>query len=145
MKHSFLLEEGEWATKGNYIDENNNQYDLSGEVKITHGKEKWMNQTDLILQKEEPLKIKNCFEITPFSDGLDYTDWRAANPEMGEMIGRFMVFDTCIISTYRTEDNLYSGIEYVTRYSEDHYICKGMAFKGDVKSASWTLSLVRCK
>lgn len=138
MHHTFFLE-GAWIAKGNFYDENNNITKVEGRTTITHQDKIWVNEGYMKLLLDNPIEFTNRYEITPFKE--DFTSWRSYNPALGTLIGKFMVVEDTIISTYITESGEYSGSECLIKINDTLYAAKGFAFKGDYKLSSWSVKL----
>lgn len=143
MKHTFLLMEGIWIAKGTFYDENNNIIQVEGSTKITHKKELWLNEGYMKLMLDNPIEMQNRYEIIPFDK--DFTSWQSYNPALGTLIGKFMVVEDTIISTYTTENGEYSGSECLIKINDNLYSTKGFAFKGNSKLSSWSVELSKVK
>jgi hypothetical protein len=92
---------------------------------------------------DNPIELHNRYEIVPFKK--DFTSCRSYNPALGTLIGKFMVVEDTIISTYITENGEYSGSECIIQISDTLYVTKGFAFKGDSKLSSWSVKLSMVK
>lgn len=139
MNHTFLFTEGVWLAKGVYYDEQNNVIKAEGRVVISHQEQLWINEGVMSLMLDSPIELKNRYEIKPFQG--DFTSWQSFNPALEKLIGKFMVVEDTIISTYTTENNDYSGSECVVKINDTLYIAKGFAFQGDTKLSSWSMEL----
>ena len=144
IRHTFLFEEGIWAVSGEYTGQNGAAVPVEGSARITHEAMVWRNRGVMtLIQPSGDIEIKNDYEIAPFEDGSDFTAWRAENPALGKLSGLFVVVDDSIISTISSEDGKVSGIEYLRKVSENHYMSRGFIFRGEEKLASWAAELVR--
>lgn len=144
IRHTFLFEEGIWAVSGEYTGQNGAVVPVEGSAKITHSAALWRNRGIMTLvQPGGNIEIMNDYEIAPFEEGRDFTAWRAENPSLGKLTGLFVVVDDSIISTISSEDGRVSGIEYLRKVSDDHYMSRGFIFRGEEKLSSWAAELVR--
>ena len=144
IRHTFLFEEGIWAVSGEYIGQNGVAVSVEGSARITHEAMVWRNRGVMtLIQPSGNVDIKNDYEIVPFEEGSDFSAWRAENPALGKLSGLFVVVDDSIISTISSEDGKVSGIEYVRKVSENHYMSRGFIFRGEEKLSSWAAELVR--
>lgn len=144
IKHTFLFEEGIWAVSGEYTGQNGVTIPMEGNARITHSERIWKNQGSMTLvQPGGNIEIRNDYEIAPFEEGSDYTAWRSDNPSLGKLTGLFVVVDDSIISTIASDDGKISGIEYLRKVSDDHYMSRGFIFRGAEKVSSWAADLVR--
>lgn len=143
-RHTFLFDEGVWAVSGEYIGQDGAVVPVEGSARITHSSVLWRNQGVMTLvQPGGNIEIRNDYEIAPFEEGRDFTAWRAENPSLGKLTGLFVVVDDSIISTISSEDGQVSGIEYLRKVSDDHYVSRGFIFRGEEKLSSWAADLVR--
>jgi len=143
MAHTFLFLEGTWIAKGNYFDKKNNITRAEGSTTITHQNKLWVNEGRMILMLDKPIELQNRYEIMPFEN--DFTSWKSYNPALGTLIGKFMVVEDTIISTYSTENGEYSGSECLIKISDTLYKAKGFAFKVESKLSSWSVELSKIK
>jgi len=144
IRHTFLFDEGVWAVSGEYIGQDGAVVPVEGSARITHSSVLWRNQGVMTLvQPGGNIEIRNDYEIAPFEEGRDFTAWRAENPSLGKLTGLFVVVDDSIISTISSEDGQVSGIEYLRKVSDDHYVSRGFIFRGEEKLSSWAADLVR--
>ena len=144
IRHTFLFEEGIWAVSGEYTGQNGATVPVEGSARITHEVMVWRNRGVMtLIQPSGNVDIKNDYEIVPFEEGRDFTAWRAENPALGKLNGLFVVVDDSIISTISSEDGKVSGIEYLRKVSENHYMSRGFIFRGEEKLSSWAAELVR--
>lgn len=127
--------------KGNYYDENNNIIKVEGKTVIVHQENLWINEGYMKLLLDNPIEFKNRYEITPFVK--DFTSWQSLNPALGIQLGKFMVIEDTIISTYVSKDGDYSGSECIVKISDNLYKSKGFAFKGNSKLSSWSVELTK--
>ncbi len=141
MKHKFLFEEAIWVAKGVFVDEDGNESPVVGETKITHGEKYWSNDGWMRIQSEESIEFKNTYQIVPFEENADTTNWTSENPAIGKMIGQFVLIGDTIISLYRTENNLYVGTEYLKLEDDDFYVNRGVVMKDNRKISSWAVGL----
>jgi hypothetical protein len=143
MRHTFLFEEGVWRAEGTYIDGSNTSLRAEGFITITHTPERWINEGALRLLLEKPIEFQNRYEIVPFEEGHDFTTWNSFNPVIGELKGRIVIVDDSLISVYRSDNEEYSGSEYLLQVNERVYANRGFAFKENDKISSWAVSLTR--
>ncbi len=141
MNHTLFFQEGIWHAKGQYHDEEDRPVAAEGETKITHLQGKWLNEGKLKLLGDNPAEFQNAYEIVPFKDGEDTTEWNSINSPLGTIRGKLMVIDDSIISVFRSEDGLYSGSEYMLQTDARNYKARGFLFRGDRKISSWSVEL----
>ena len=143
--HTFLFREGLWAVRGYYSDQGESRFPVRGEIRITQEKNVWISDGLLLVLATPASKICNRYEIIPFKKGRDYTSWKSVNPALGDLVGRFVVFDDSIISNYTSKNYEFSGNEFFLRVDSKHYWNRGVLFQGDHKLSSWGLELEKAK
>lgn len=139
MKHTFLFTEGVWITRGVYYDENNNRLSVEGRSEITHKKKLWLNKSIMTLSGDEPVEIRNDYEIAPFVNNV--AGWQSVNPRLGTLIGRFAVIEDSILSLYSAGSGEFFGSESLTQVSEFEYTGKGVLYGVAGKIYSWSVRL----
>ncbi|MDF9408398.1 MAG: hypothetical protein A4E52_01309 [Pelotomaculum sp. PtaB.Bin013] len=141
MKHTYLFLEGIWLAKGIYYDENGNPSNVEGQSEITHLNDLWLNNSYMTLSGEDPVELRNDYEIVPFEK--DFTSWKSFNPGLGTLLGRFVVIDDSIISLFSTEKGDLFGSEFLTKINDSEYIGKGVLYNAAGKISSWSIRLVK--
>jgi len=143
MKHSYIFEEGNWKAEGLYFDHENNKVEVYGETTIQHLKYEWVLDGFMELKTDNPVRFFNKYSIKPISDKKDYTEWTSENPALGKLIGKFMIIGDTILSSYISENGIYSGTECLYKIDETKYLNRGFAFNGENKLSSWEVTLKR--
>lgn len=141
MSHIYLTSEGTWTAKGNYYDETKNMIPTQGKTFIKHSHDYWILDGYMELLLDTPIRFDNRYEITPFKN--DFTNWKSFNPALGPLLGKFALIEDTIISTYTSENGIYSKVESMIKVSETQYLCKGFAFKNNSKLSSWAVTLTK--
>ncbi len=141
MKHTFLFTEYTWIAKGTYYDEKNNPVEVTGESFVTHLKKTWFLNSSMILPGENPMELKNDYEIVPFEK--DVTSWKSVNPALGTLLGSFAVVEDSIISLFSSQKGDYFGTEVLTMINESEYTGKGVLYSPAGKISSWSVTLTR--
>jgi hypothetical protein len=142
MHHTFLFQEGFWNVRGYYFDDMENTLPLMGIARITHIEGLWVNEGEMdITAGEKPIKIYNRYEITPFREGKTQTTWESKNPDLGTLLGRFVIVNDAILSTCRAKSGAYTGVEFLLKISNTHYQNRGVLLKGIDKLSSWSVDL----
>jgi hypothetical protein len=90
---------------------------------------------------DKSVKIYNRYEIVPFKEGRYITTWESLNPDLGTLLGRFVIVDDAIISTCRSKNGEYAGTDFLLKVSDVHYKNRGVFFKGSDKLSSWSIDL----
>lgn len=141
MKHTYLFEEGKWIAKGVYFDEKGESVHVEGETMIVHTDEFWINNGSMKILTDFPVEFFNRYEITPFINGNEITDWKSFNPALGELKGKFLIIQDSIMSKYVSADGQYTGFEYIRKIDDLTYENRGFAFRNDEKLSSWAVQL----
>ena len=144
-EHTFLFQEGLWKARGYYSDQGEDRYPVRGEIRITHEKNIWVSDGILLVLTTPASKVCNRYEIAPFKKGRDYTHWKAVNPALGDLVGRFVVFDDSIIYSFTSTTPGFSGTEFFLRVAGRCYWNRGVIFQGDHKLSSWALELEKAR
>jgi hypothetical protein len=143
MKHTYIFEEGNWKAAGLYYDHEGNEIGVYGETTINHLQDEWVLDGFMELKIENPVRIFNKYSIIPMSDKKDHTKWTSENPALGKLIGKFMIIGDTILSSYISENGIYSGTESLFGINENKYLNRGFAFNGENKLSSWEVTLER--
>lgn len=144
MKHTFILEEGKWRATGHYFDDEGKAIPIEGSARITHLKQFWLNESRMKLKLEDrAIGIVTDYEITPFEEGRESTEWKSFNPSLGYLYGQFVIVGDSILSLCRSKDGTYRATEYLLKVADDHYKNRGAFFKEDRKVSSWEVDLKR--
>jgi len=143
MKHTLLFSEGIWIAKGTYYDENNSPSNVEGQSEITHLQDLWLNKSCMTLSGENPIELKNDYEIVPFVK--DFTSWKSVNPDLGPLLGSFAIVDDSIISLFSSQTGEFFGSEILTKINDSEYIGKGVLYSAAGKISSWSIRLEREK
>lgn len=141
MKHTFLFTENTWNASGTYYNENSKPVEVTGESTVTHLKKAWFLDSSLILPGENPVELKNDYEIAPLKKGV--TSWKSENPALGTLLGSFAIVEDTIISLFSSQKGDYFGTEYFTMLNETEYIWKGVLYSPTGKISSWSVRLTR--
>lgn len=145
MKHTFLFEEGTWIAVGAFTDAEGNAAPVRGQSKTIHGPDVWVEESYLELQTDDRIEIRNNYRIVPFEKGSDTTTWTSLNPTLGKLSGKFAVVDDSIISSFKSENLVYTGLEFLKKVDDDKYINRGVLLKDGEKFSSWAVELTREK
>ncbi|HHU87546.1 MAG: hypothetical protein ACOX86_06410 [Pelotomaculaceae bacterium] len=141
MKHTFLFLESTWTGKGTYYDQNGNPLNAIGQSEIVHLKNTWFINSSMSLSGENPVELKNDYEIMPFEN--DITSWKSVNPELGTLLGSFAIVEDSIISLFSSEKGEVFGSEILTQINESEYSAKGVLYNAAGKISSWSVQLIR--
>jgi len=141
MKHTYILEEGHWKAKGLYYDDAGHAIEVYGETTIKHLADEWVLDGFMELKIENPVRFYNKYSIVPVPAQKDYTLWASENPALGKLLGKFMIVGDTILSSYISENGLYSGAESLLIIDDTKYLNRGFAFHGEKKLSSWEVTL----
>jgi len=142
MTHTFLFKEGVWIARGHYFDDMERVLSLNGTVRITHLEGLWLNEGEVEIETGESLiNIYNRYEIIPPEEGKNQTTWKSLNTGLGILLGRYIIVDDAIISTYCSENGVYTGAEFHLGVSQVHYKNRGILLRENDKLSSWSVDL----
>jgi hypothetical protein len=144
--HTYLFREGLWTAEGRYYDDSNRPIPLEGKTRITHQTGLWVNEGAMEIKTgDPPTLIHTRYEIIPFEEGRPITTWKSFNPAAGDLFGQFVIVEEAILSTCRSENDEFSGAEFLLKISDGEYLNRGIFLKGEVKLSSWAVKLRRIK
>ena len=142
MTHTFLFQDGAWIARGHYFDDMERILPLEGLVRITRLEGLWLNEGETEIKMGENLiKIHNRYEIIPLEEGKNQTTWQSMNPDLGILMGQYIIVADTIISICRSENGEYTGTEFHLKVSDVHYKNRGILSKGNDKLSSWSVDL----
>lgn len=143
MIHTFILKEGMWRGTGFLIDGDNEQFPFEGNLSTIHGDVEWIFETKMKLTlNNKTIEIENRYLIVPFVKGNDHTTWQSESPDMGKLIGEFVIAGDSILSGCVSIDSAFQGVEYFLKINDTHYSNRGMISKRRQKISSWILEWV---
>ncbi|HDP25904.1 MAG TPA: hypothetical protein ENN34_10750 [Deltaproteobacteria bacterium] len=145
MTHTFLLEEGTWSARGFLVDNDGVRNPVEGQVTTTHAEDQWMHEGYMRVLAFPPVELSSIYEIVPFHEGSDITQWKSVNPVLGELSGTFTLVDDSILSVYHSPDGTYVGTEYLRKVSPDVYQNRGVLTSSANRVSSWCVELIRTK
>ena len=143
VEHTFLFQEGIWNARGHYFDDTDRALPLDGMTRIMHLETLWINEAEMEIKTGDnsPIKIYNRYEIAHFKKGRNVTTWESQNPDLGILLGQFVIVGDTIISMCRSKNGEYSGTEIILKIDDTHYKNRGVLFKGNDKLSSWSIEL----
>jgi hypothetical protein len=134
--------EGIWIAQGHYFDNSDRALPLEGMTRVTHTDKLWLNEGEMEIKAgDKPIKIYNRYEIVPFKEDRYITTWESLNPDLGSLLGRFVIVDDAIISTCCSKNGEYAGTDFLLKVSDMHYKNRGVFSKGSDKLSSWSIDL----
>ena len=142
MEHTFLFQEGIWIARGYYFDDKDRALPLEGMTRITLKEGLWINVGEMEIKAgDKSIKFSNRYEIVPLEEGKSQTTWESLNPDLGTLLGRFIIVDDTILSTCHAKSGGYAGTEFLLKVSDTHYKNRGVLLKGNDKLSSWSMDL----
>lgn len=142
MRHTFLLEEGNWRVKGQYFDAEGNKRTVDGETRVSRSPDAWTSEGELNIAGDVDTQLHNRYELAAMPDNTDYTTWSCVDPVEGTIVGAISVVDDCIISSFKADATDYHGVD-VLRKAKDEYRSRGFAMRGATKLSSWVLTITK--
>jgi hypothetical protein len=143
VMHSFLFQEGDWKSKGTYLDQDGNETAVAGTTRVRHGVDEWQVEGEMTADHGDPSVIHNIYTLAPWPGGKDASPWESVDPELGLLFGMIAVVGDTILSRFVSEDGEYSGMECLRMIDEVTYENRGALFKRDRKVSSWKMELKR--
>ena len=140
VTHTFLLQPARWQASGWYRGQNGDVFPVSGETRISHRAELWLNEGEMRLDGGPA--FVNRYEVTPFRANTTETVWRSQSRQLGAMQGRFILVGAAILSPYRSVDGLWFGNETLLKLSDNHYRVLGTLLNNNLVNGAW--EVVRC-
>jgi hypothetical protein len=132
--HTLFVREGRWQISGSTVDVAGNPNIVVGFLVVTHDCGKW-------LVDEQINESTNRYEAEPLAAGATATEFDGNNGAIGAITGAYVFFEDVILTTYRSADGHYSGIESVRMLDDDRYESRGALFLDDGHVSSWSLTL----
>ncbi|HET6469667.1 MAG TPA: hypothetical protein VFG43_14930 [Geminicoccaceae bacterium] len=142
-RHGFLLTPGQWRVDGIFLDAGGVAVAARGTVLIRHGPDSWHNLTRIELSTSPARAFENRYEIAPLVAAAASTPWRAFNAQFGAILGRFVLVEEMILSSFTSEDGRYQGGETFRRVDDGHYDNAGWLALGAEVLSRWRLDLHR--
>lgn len=143
FKHTFLFEEGVWASRGKFVGDMGDIASAEGQTTILHLDGLWSLENTMQVLGLVPYKFRNEYAIEPFLKGRDYTAWKSFNPELGRFTGHFAVIFDCIVSFSCSADGLFRGTEHMQKMDQETYLSRGVLFEAEKMLSSWFVELKR--
>ncbi|MCK9616749.1 MAG: hypothetical protein M0R21_02835 [Lentimicrobiaceae bacterium] len=141
--HTFLFRERIWSINGLFYtnDSGAGGTPCDGMIKITHKPNIWLNEGILKIHSEIAWEHVNFFEIIPFQPGYDFSTFQSMNTIMGNLHGKIMVIQNAIITSFSSENSIFTGVETLVKIDNENYNDYGYVFMEDKKLGSWAISL----
>lgn len=139
--HTYLLKPGTWKITGVYHDAGNNPIELTGKTIVEQYNDQWILSRVMELDDPAATRFSRVFRVIPMQNDSDHTTWWSDAPEVGTLMGRFMIVGKTLMSSYQSESRLFSGTEVFEKVSDNKYTTSGFALNGEEKLASWEIIL----
>lgn len=144
MNHTFICQEGLWAGKGFYIDDNGNNIPCEINIKTTHRTGEWLHESTMKLSLEyKVVEIQNVCKIDPFETNMDHTTWELKMANIGTLLGQFFIVHDSIISVCTSKDSAFQGSEIFLKKTETTYRNRGVLARRREKVSSWIMELTK--
>ncbi len=143
MGHTFLLAEGEWTATGALHDASGKTAPVTGSARLTHAREEWINQSEMIVHSDPPLTIRNLYHIAPFLPGANQTSWQCESSVFGASRGVFVIVEDSIFSSGLSADGHSTTVECLWQESPQRYQVRSTAFRNGVFQAGIAAVLTR--
>lgn len=142
--HTWLFEPGLWLAHGTFSDSVGGRLDASGSSEIRHERRRWLSMGRLEVAGEPALVLENRCELEPPANFLLPLPWKADNPSLGRLRGRFIVVEEAILSAFATDDGTFGGSETMVRVDRDSYESMGYLATAEERVVSrWRMRLTR--
>ncbi len=134
--HTLFVREGRWQISGSTVDVAGNPNIVVGFLVVAHYDGKW-------LVEEQINESSNRYETEPLAAGATATEFAGTNGALGAIRGAYVFFEDVILTTYRSTDGHYTGVESVRMLDPDRYESRGALFLDDGHVSSWSFALQR--
>jgi len=142
MEHTFLFQEGRWVANGSYTDEKGDRRPATGSTEVTHTEHGWINAGSMMMLAGTGLvTFENRYEITPFEEGQEFTDYQAENPALGSLSGKLVIVGDSILAVSSSPDGSVVAAEYLRMLDDNSYENRGFVLKAGQRIGAWELEL----
>lgn len=135
-EHTLFAREGRWQITGSTVDVAGNPNIVVGFVIVAHRNDVWIID-------EQINESENQYEAAPLTPDATATSFRGTNGVLGLISGAYVFFEDVILTTYRSDDARYAGVEASRLMDADRYECRGALFLDGGHVSSWSLTLQR--
>lgn len=136
VTHSFLQQSGVWQSSGIYEDARCGEVDFSGETTVQLGTSLVLHSWIRLIMEGEPL-FQNRYEAGLPDAGARVIPWRSVNPQLGELVGRFLLADGLILSYFASTDGELMGHEALVEDGPNQYRLAGFCFENGSPLSRW--------
>lgn len=142
MNFTYLYESGRWFAAGDYYDADDRHFALKGETELIRTDGRWTLGGFLEVQSDPPQRFQNDYVIAQGESPCTLA-WRSFNPAFGTLRGTFELVGNAIVSNYRSEDGVWSGVETMRQLSDDTCDSVGVAYQNGRRLSSWSVVVKR--
>ena len=137
--HAALFSTGSWKASGCFFDEKENATLAEGHTQIFRCSRHWFIRSSFLLS--DGRKIENVYQVEALGGGV--AEWTSRSSLLRECRGKFLVLGDLILSTFRSEDGQFSGLETLRKLDDSHYRNRGQLFFSKHKHSSWSFEFRR--
>ncbi|MDR1081086.1 MAG: hypothetical protein LBQ79_09050 [Deltaproteobacteria bacterium] len=141
--HTYLLMPGLWQADGVYYDDREKPHLQTGELLVEHAPDFWTIDIRLNVSGQDRRDFVSRYTVTPFREGVSYTEWKSHVGGPEPIFGLFVVVQESILMPWHSQSGQFWGQEALSSVGPDLYLSRGFAFLGDRKAYSWATRLVR--
>lgn len=146
LKHTFLLEESVWKASGEYYNEENCMFPVSGWTRVQHQIDHWYIANQLALEHGQGIDLQSQCVIQParIQPGC-VLNWSSDHCVLGEVRGHFVLQEDAILTQFGSVDGRYRGNNLWLQEDDCHYRMLGMLMDGNRKHATWRMEIMRAR
>ena len=137
MEHTYFFRPPHWSAAGTYYDENGTAFPLAGKVQVRRDEDGWTLGGYLEVAFPKPVRFTNDYIIRE-TGRAGTLAWESVNPALGTLRGTFEIVGECIVSSYVSDDGIFSGTETLRQLDESTYENVGVSFQGRKRMSAWT-------
>ena len=142
-RHTYLLQPGRWRARGSYLDAAGTAVPASGESRVEHRTDEWVNESWLRLELPERPVLANRYRIEPLEPGEPTALWTSENPALGRLLGRLVVVGDAILSVWSSEDGRHTGTACLALQPDGSYREHGCLLGESELVSAWAIRLER--
>lgn len=139
MRHTYLLQPGEWIVEGFFVDAEGGKRSAKGTSLTEHGPDLWTSDGRIAIGDDEPIATR--YELLPLAEGEESTSWSSYDPVEGVVRGTIAVVEELLISSFVSESGGYHGVDVLRKSKNDRYLSRGFAMRNGKRLSSWALAL----
>jgi hypothetical protein len=92
---------------------------------------------------EDKRDFEARYEVVPFSENKNYTEWKSMTGGPEPLFGLFVVVEDTILTPSQSRSGVYWGQEAHIRVGKGEYSNRGFSFLKDEKVSSWSMRLIK--